>query len=347
MKKLLLLFTLFNLFQIGFSQIIGINYLHKNHYDKLEIDCRNDIVVNLRYPAYNYTDSLTNLSNTIDLLINTVKPILKNLNIENEKSYSITIEYPITCSGIECRKKENFKVSVIENELNSKEYWATEFGETLTPKLINKIQFKGDYIQILISDLSRLDSLESINFKKCLNQYSKKVFQEKLYKYDLSSKFSYSQNVFKIDYVKYNKKRKPYLAIRPSIGIGAGLVKGQLVNNGTILIESSFNDYSKYAIRLYAQYEYVANYDKKSIYSSGFVNLGANLNLSDDYEPKDWLGFGIGYLVHRQNGSVFNENTLKIFFERQVKIGLKIRPEVYFDTVDEELFLGFMISMNL
>jgi hypothetical protein len=289
---------------------------------------------------------LSNEAATIHLLTETVRPILKNLKPVKSTAYTITIEYPISCAGIVCKEKENFRVEVTENN-NSKDYLATEFGKSLTPKPINIIRFRGDFIQIMISDLSKLDSLENIDFKALLSKHTKKVFREKLYKYDLNCKYTYSNGEFENDYVIRLKKRKPYLAIRPSVGIGAGLIKGHLVNNGTFLIETSFNDYGKGAIRLYAQYEYMANYDDNSVYGSGFLNLGANMNFSEDYEPKDWMGFGIGYLIHRQNNSIFGENTLKIFFERQLRFGLKIRPEVYIETKDPELYLGFLFSMNI
>jgi hypothetical protein len=280
MKKIILIIIILNLYLIGLSQTIGINYLHKTHFDKIEIDCGNNIVVNLKYPAYNYKDSLTNEANTIDLLLNTVKPVLDNLTLDKTMSYSIILEYPISCAGIVCKKKESFKVNVMRNNVDTKEYLATEYGDSLTPKLTNIIKFQQDNILIAISDLSKLDSIKRIDFKKLLAKHTKKVMQEKLYKFDINTKYTYSNGEFKINYLIKVRKRKPYLAIRPSIGIGAGLIKGQLVNNGSVLVESSFNDYGKGAIRLYAQYEYFANYNGNTIYSSGFINLGANLAIS-------------------------------------------------------------------
>lgn len=346
--KQLLINIIFLLFSItGFTQIIGIDYFHKIHTDIMEIKCDNYTNIKLKYSAFNYKDSLRHEVYTIDLLVNSAQRILKNLNLNKNSSYELILEYPISCAGIVCDKKEKFQFEIKEINANSKTYLAIEYGDSLVQKPINIIRFQEDFVQITIAEFSQLDSIENIDFKSFFANFTEYVHQEKLYKYDISSIYSYHQGIFKKEKIIKIRKEKPYIAIRPSVGIGIGLIKGRLINNGSILIETSFNDVGLRAIRLYAQYEIFTNYIENKVHTSGFINLGANLNLSGDYEPKDWIGFGLGYLIHHQEMSIFNKNTLKIYFERQVKIGLKIRPEIYLDFNESELFLGFSISQNI
>ena len=347
MKRILLTFVTLWFSITGFSQIIGIDYFHKIHTDILEIQCDNSVNIKLKYPAYNYKDSLKHEAYTIDLLVYSAKRVLKKLQLNKNKSYELILEYPITCAGIECKEKEEFSFEIKEINNDSKGYIAYNYGDSIAQKPTHIIRFQEDFLQISISDFSQLDSIKKIEFQPFFVNYTKHIHQEKLYKYDLHSVYAYHQGEFEKERIVKVRKEKPYIAIRPSIGIGVGIVKGKLINNGSILIESSFNDVGRGAIRIYAQYELFTNYIDNKVYTSGFVNLGANLNLSGDYEPKDWIGFGVGYLVHQQELSIFNKNTLKVYFERQIKIGLKFKPEVYFDINNSELFLGFSISLNI
>jgi len=347
MKRTLLTIVLLFFSLIGFSQIIGIDYYHKVHTDKLEIKCNQSVTINLKYPAFNYRNSLSHEAYTIKLLINSAKRILNKLELDKNESYELILEYPITCAGIECKEKEKFKFELQKSDPEKETYSASDYGDSIKRISVNIIRFQEDFIQIEYSDISQLDSILNIDFDSFFKTYTEYVKEQKLYKYALYSFYSYQHNEFEKERIIKMRRERPYIAIRPSAGIGVGVIKGKLINNGSILIESSFNDTGKGAIRLYTQYELFTNYVENKIYTSGFINLGANLNLSDDYQPKDWIGFGLGYIIHQQELSIFKQNTLKLYFERQIKMGLKFKPELYYDINNSELFMGLSVSLNI
>ena len=121
MKRIIIGFYFLLFFISGFSQFIGFNYLHKTHYDLLEVQCFDDVLIKIKYPAYAYKDSLKNEANSIDLLVNSSQQVLKKLNLNKNLSYEIILEYPISCSGIVCEKKENLNVTVTEIEASINE----------------------------------------------------------------------------------------------------------------------------------------------------------------------------------------------------------------------------------
>ena len=202
-------------------------------------------------------------------------------------------------------------------------------------------------VNFYVNDLNDLSAFDMDKLSDFINSEKEHFINNRYYKYHTKLNYKLIDGEIKYQFQPGERKRKrtKYVALRLSPVIGTSITKGNLSADLGILTGLNFNDKQRAATSLALRYTLKGFGEENKIKYNGFVDAILDSNLADDYKREQWVGAGLGYLIHR-DGSVYGKNTVRVFLKYRSSNLWGIQPEFNYSFDDNEGFvaLGLFFS---
>jgi hypothetical protein len=134
-----------------------------------------------------------------------------------------------------------------------------------------------------------------------------------------------------------------------NIGVGAGIVKNQWVNDISLKVGFGFMNKGLQRNAYYAEFKMVydfLNASSDKLFSiNSFVTAGWEHNYSRNIDKEKWFGVSLGYLVDR-NTDFFEKNTWKFAVHKRINQTISVSPELYFNDFFKNVYPGIQIGIS-
>jgi len=215
---------------------------------------------------------------------------------------------------------------------------------------VNNGQWK---VRIYINDFEEIETLDIEKIKKLIKVEQTNFIKKRLYRYHSNLKYKIIDNKLKLE--RYNrfrfKKRTRNISLNVYPQVGTSLIKGKFSADLGVLLGMNFGHRQNSAARLALRYQLKAfgeeNIHKKnSVKYNGFLDGIIDINIGENYKTEQWVGAGIGYLIH-QEGNVYGDNTARIFLKYRSSKLFGVQPEFNYSFKEKKGFVGLGFYFSL
>ncbi|MCT4586320.1 MAG: hypothetical protein N4A71_00705 [Carboxylicivirga sp.] len=278
-----------------------------------------------------------------------------DLNKDNKKAYKDSVskrlqKYFRTLYRVE----STLKVSEREVRNAQREYKLED------DKLVGRAQWqhilevanKFWKVRFYVNDLNDLQAINDIDLREFIRGQKDHYIKRRYY-------LSYTNLKYKLvddEIVQIPgwgdrvEKREKHIALKVYPTLGTSLLKSTWSADMGAVFGMVFNEQRSGALRIALRYQLKALGEEElngtSIRYNGFVDGMFDFNLAKSYQREQWLGAGVGYLVH-QEGRVYGDNTARIFLKYRSSQRWGVQPEFNYSFSDNNGFvgLGFFFSL--
>nr|WP_320117543.1 hypothetical protein [uncultured Marinifilum sp.] len=217
---------------------------------------------------------------------------------------------------------------------------------------ILEINYNSWKVRFYVNNLEDLKTVSSYNLKQLIRN-EKDNFMKKQY-YRFHTKLNYvlkdDKLVQQSSFGDRKKIRTRHMSLNFYPQIGTSLVKGKFSADMGALLGMNFNHKQNGAIRISMRYQLKAfgkgDDNTNSVRYNGFLDGIMDMNIGENYKREQWVGAGIGYLIH-QEGNIYGENTARIFLKYRSSQMWGIQPEFNYSFKENNGFIGLGVYFSL
>lgn len=217
---------------------------------------------------------------------------------------------------------------------------------------IIEINYNSWKVRFYVNNLEDLKTVSSYNLKQLIRN-EKDNFMKKQY-YRFHTKLNYvlkdDKLVQQSSFGDRKKIRTRHMSLNFYPQIGTSLVKGKFSADMGALLGMNFNHKQNGAIRISMRYQLKAfgkgDDNTNSVRYNGFLDGIMDINIGENYKREQWVGAGIGYLIH-QEGNIYGENTARIFLKYRSSQMWGIQPEFNYSFKENNGFIGLGVYFSL
>lgn len=257
----------------------------------------------------------------------------------------------------------NGNISVTRTLLLTERDITTKQSEYLLSdkKLIAKAQSQhiiefgtnGWTTRFFLNDLRDMSSFTEVDLNGFFRELKERFLENQYYKYHM--KLNYKVDDGKLEYVyardQFRRKRSKYIALKFSPMAGTSLVNGKFSADLGATLGLSFNDQQTACNRIGLRYQLKGigleqGADGNRMSYNGFLDATWDINIEEDYKRPEWVGAGIGYLIH-QEAQVYGNKTARIFLKYRSTNMWGVQPEFNYSFEDNKSFIGLGFFFSL
>ena len=206
-------------------------------------------------------------------------------------------------------------------------------------------------VKFYINDLNDLSSL-NIDYFTFFRNETPHFLDKQLYKQNRRYYADFRGDSLQIYHSQKIGKRYPFVALKLYPSAGVTFLKSRYSTDFGILLGASIDDHQPGSnIRIGLRYQLKAVGDEDYMYGrayyNGFVDLLVDGNMGKDYYSKqEWIGFGVGYLVH-QEGDAYWKNTARLFFKYRSSKLWGVQPEFNYSFKEKRGYIALGVFVAL
>jgi len=250
----------------------------------------------------------------------------------------------------------NSIISVIERKADSEHREYKLKGKEIVGQAqwqhILEVNSKDWNFRFYINDLDDLSALDSLDLNAFFRSERENFIRNRYYKYHTCLNFTLIDGKLKYQHNRGEKKRKRTRCINISWTpvVGTSIVKSEWSADIGAQVGVVVNDKQQWANRLSLRYQLKGigeeTIDGREMKYNGFVDAMWDVNMADNYKREQWLGAGLGYLVHK-DGNIYDDNTARIFLKYRSSQLWGIQPEFNYSFNDNKGFIGLGFFFSL
>jgi hypothetical protein len=217
---------------------------------------------------------------------------------------------------------------------------------------IIEIQDRDWKVRFYVNDVNDLSAFDAVDLSRFFRSEKDNFLRKKYYMSHTVLNYKVIDCEIKYQHAYHERKRSRtrYINIRWTPVIGTSIVKSQWSADVGAQIGVTFNDKQQWANRLALRYQLKGigedDVDGRTMKYNGFVDAMWDVNFADDYKREQWIGAGIGYLIH-QEGKVYGDNTARIFLKYRSSQLWGVQPEFNYSFDDNKGFIGLGLFFSL
>lgn len=363
MKRFILIFGLLFSSSLAFSQFQKLgkpdNYrYYPQSQDTVVIDFRNGERMKVTSCWFQlFSDSDKSLLD-FDQMFSELELAVETLKLDQEK-YHLLFRYrlPLITSSKESTGRITGNVSVLEvrRRIESEETksYKLENGKISAKlKWQNLIEFDFPEmhwnVKFWVNDLNDMSSIRQ-NYRELFKAQSQTFNEQKFYKENRKYFYELSDGKMQYHYSQFIGKRAPFFALHLYPMVGTSITKGKLSTDMGLMLGASFNDHQSGNVRLGIRYQLKGfgseTPGKIAMQYNGFTDAVMDLNVGRNSWKQNWVGAGLGYLVHR-SGDVYGKNTARLFLNYRSSKLLGIQPEFNYSFDDHKGFIALGLYLG-
>lgn len=305
----------------------------------------------------NYDHLYSNLgdSATMQRYVSIRDSLVHGLDKDDKKTYR---------DSLRARKQAYFKklfplesiLTVTEREArNAQREYKMEGGKLIgQAQWQNILEVSNGYwkVRFYVNDLSDLSAFNEIDLKAFIRGEKQNYIEKGYYRYYTKLNFKHVDGDIKQLRSRRERirKREQHISLKLTPVVGSSIVKGEWSADMGAMFGMVFNQRRNGAMRIALRY-HVKGFgeegaDGLSMKYNGFVDGLIDYNLTDNYKREQWLGAGVGFLVH-QEGKVYGDNTARIFLKYRSSQLWGVQPEFNYSFDDNKGFIGLGLFFSL
>lgn len=331
-----------------------------DHKDEIVIDFGDGEKMELKYYWYNmFRENESIVRNTFckhfERMLNNLSEEMGKLNVSQGKYY-ITYEY----TDYKRKKGDDLAgVLTVERraEPDNTEKFSVRNGK-LDGKLeyqnIIELHFMSEHLwnaKLYVNDLKNLTNFKQ-DYYSFFREETPKYLENQWYKENRRTYYFLDEEGLQYYDSSVLGKRYPFVGIKVYPSAGVSFLKSRYSTDLGILLGASINDHQPGRnIRAGLRYQLKAVGDEDYLYGrayyNGFLDLVVDRNMGKNYYSKqEWVGVGIGYLIH-QEGDAYWKNTARVFFKYRSPKLWGVQPEFNYSFKEKRGYIALGIFVAL
>jgi len=231
---------------------------------------------------------------------------------------------------------------VVENKLVAKAEW----------QHIIEIDHVFWKLKIHLNEINDLERILSPDYYSFFREGRKKYMADKRYKTINKMNYNYANGelIYKQQWRDRLRPRNKRMTLQLEPMAGTSILNSKLSADMGLMLAACWNknnpDFPKIGIRYQLKGLGEETIDGNQINYNGFVDAVFDLGIGKPDSKQDWIGAGVGYLVH-QEGHTYGENTARFFLKYQSAKYWGIQPEYNYSFDDNKGFIGLGFFFSL
>ena len=281
--------------------------------------------------------------------------LLKGLNNDDKKAYKDSMRqrmedyfsgrYPLRSTLTVTERTEQavrHEYKLEGNQLTGRAQW----------QHILEVDNRWWKVRFYVNAIHDLSAFNSVDLNQFIRSEKEIFLRKRYYLYHSNLNYKVIDGEIKYQYAPFERriKRTAHVALRIYPTVGTSVVKGKWSTDMGFIAGMTFNDKQQGALRVGLRYQLKGLGEETTgdavMSYNGFVDGIMDFNFGEDYKRAQWLGAGLGYLVH-QSGGVYGKNTGRIFLKYRSSQLWGIQPEYNYSFNDNKGFIGLGVFFSL
>lgn len=207
-------------------------------------------------------------------------------------------------------------------------------------------------VYFYVNDINNLYSINSVDIKEFIRAERQNYIKRGYYRYYTNLRYKLVDGEIKqVRYFRERiRRRERHISLTVNPVLGTSIVKGKWSADLGAMFGVVFNEERNGALRLALRYQLKGlgeeTSDETKMKYNGFVDGLFDFNLAKSYKREQWVGLGVGYLLHKE-GSIYGDNTARIFLKYRSSQLWGVQPEFNYSFDDNEGFIGLGFFFSL